>query len=170
MIEKTCIVCGVKYSVYQKSPSIYCSRKCYGKSKKGKPVFDTTGTRRSLSAETRMKMSLSHIGKTLSDITKKKLSEAKKGKRTGKQSHKFINGRHMARGYVFVLDNEHPYNNSGYVLEHRIVMEKHIGRYLRAEETVHHINEDRSDNRLENLMLFPNKQSHNAFHRQLHKK
>ncbi len=38
-------------------------------------------------------------------------------------------------------------------LQHRIVIEKHLGRKLKKKEQVHHLNRDRTDNRIENLTV-----------------
>lgn len=39
------------------------------------------------------------------------------------------------------------------IMEHRHVMQEYLGRTLGSDEHVHHINENRSDNRIENLMV-----------------
>jgi hypothetical protein len=54
-------------------------------------------------------------------------------------------------------------NWSGYVYEHIVVAEEMIGRNLREEEVVHHLDGDRSNNRIENLLVLSN-----AMHAKLH--
>jgi uncharacterized protein (DUF1330 family) len=67
-------------------------------------------------------------------------------------------------GYVMILSVDHPNKNGrGYVQEHRLVIEKKIGRYLNKEESVHHKNKNKQDNSLENLMLFKNISAHRRF-------
>lgn len=69
-------------------------------------------------------------------------------------SHPFWKGgrRITKLGYVVVYMPDHPRARDGkYVLEHRLVMEQHLGRYLLQTEHVHHKNENRTDNRIENL-------------------
>lgn len=58
------------------------------------------------------------------------------------------------KGYILIKVPEHPRAfRGGWYYEHRLVVEKQIGRILNVYETVHHINEDKTDNREMNLFL-----------------
>lgn len=57
-------------------------------------------------------------------------------------------------GYVLKLHRNHPSNvRKPYLREHRLILEAHLGRILTKDEIVHHINGNKTDNRLENLMI-----------------
>ena len=65
-----------------------------------------------------------------------------------------IQKQYTTLGYVYVPNKEHPKARKGRVLEHILVMEQYIGRYLLSTEEVHHKNGVRDDNRIENLELW----------------
>jgi HNH endonuclease len=67
-------------------------------------------------------------------------------------------------GYVLVKIPEHPKSFNGWYYEHRLVLEKHLDRILDVWETIHHINENKEDNRIENLFLCTREQ-HNKAHK-----
>ncbi len=110
------------------------------------------------------KMSAAHLGKKRPRFSKewrKNISVAHKGVCAREKNHFWKGGVKIDREYRAIYVPDHPFaTKQGYVYEHRLVMEKHLGRYLRPEERPHHINGCRSDNRIENLKLFEGNGKH----------
>jgi hypothetical protein len=104
---------------------------------------------------TKAKMSASHTGLPHSPETRAKISAAQKGRRapSGEQHPRWKGGRWSKGVYVA--------GAQGY--EHRAVMEQHLGRPLRSDEIVHHVNGDGRDNRIENLQVL-SRAEHNRCH------
>ena len=119
-----CVICGKKYiSRSEIRPSQFCSNKCKIKSL---IIWNKSEEKKVVMAE----------------------------KNGGINCYNWKGGRTKnEQGYIMIYAPNHPHAHNKYVFEHRLVMEKHLGRYLTKKEVVHHINEIISDNRLENLEL-----------------
>lgn len=92
------------------------------------------------------------------------------GFQKGNKTHLLVKrkkrSRYTHKGYEFKYVPSHPNANSvGYVREHRLVMEKIIGRFLTKEEVIHHIDGNKKNNTPENLMLFENNSKHLLYER-----
>lgn len=97
--------------------------------------------------------------------TKAKISRSRKGI-IGSKHPSWMGGRNRVKGgYIRVwLYPTDPFyamvNNHSYILEHRLIVAQSLGRCLRDNEIVHHLNGIRDDNRITNLLLVsPNKHS-----------
>ena len=68
-------------------------------------------------------------------------------------------------GYIAYYYPEHPraYDN-GCVYEHILVAEQILGRLLKPEECVHHIDYNKTNNNPDNLMIFKTNSDHMAYH------
>lgn len=87
--------------------------------------------------------------------SKQSLAERYPHGRYGENAPHWRGGRmQMGQGYVRIYMPDHPQaNHAGYVAEHRYVMEQKIGRLVKPEEVVDHIDRNRSNNAPENLQL-----------------
>lgn len=89
---------------------------------------------------------------------------ARQGAQPGEKHRDWKGGRKVDKsGYILVRAPDHPHASiGGYVREHRLVMEAHLGRHLTPGEVVHHINGEKADNRIENLELYASNGEHLA--------
>jgi hypothetical protein len=114
---RNCLVCDKEFRTYPSKVKIgrgkYCSKDCHNISLKGKHTSPST--------------------------------EFKKGQTPHNyKGETYTQSRKNGRVYRLIHKPDHPFaTKSGYIREHRLVMEKELGRYLEPDEVVDHI--DRFD-------------------------
>lgn len=192
MIERTCKQCGVIYKTFPSIRLLFCGKKCFDASKRngefstcqqcGKSIYSTPGGN-SRPRKRFCSRSCATTARNLSSANpsyKRDITGDKNPmfgvKKTGEQNPMFgMTGEKCPRwkggiksrkdGYIMEYQKDHPSRNGrpGYVLQHRLVMERHLGRFLSDDEVVHHVNENPSDNRIDNLQVMTQSE-HAALH------
>lgn len=104
----------------------------------------------------------------LSQAQNRYWTEKQREARAGAGNPAWRGGRTVSMGgYVYACCPGHPRatKKGQYVFEHILVMEGHLGRLLKEGEVVHHANGDKTNNHIENLVLY---QSHSEHLREAH--
>jgi hypothetical protein len=182
MLFKNCLVCKKKFRTFPSSvkrgDGKFCSQKCSQLYHTGKnhPFF---GKHHSPEIIAKIKQAVKGksarywLGKHHSLETRKKISKNNYWRgRNGELSARWNGGRRISNdGYVFIYKPDHPRaDQHKYIKEHWLIAEKCLGRYLTKDEQIHHINGIKTDNRPENLYLFPSNKEHVYFHKHTSRK
>lgn len=159
LVEKTCVECGEPFRcpAYLAPRYVTCSRECSGVRKR-RPFYGTA-TRTCPECHAPFEAVLTRNGTVRKGqqfccnpcrlVALQRIPRPKKGKGRGWLDPK---------GYRHIIVWVHGERRA--MLEHRWVMEQHLGRSLSPDEVVHHVNEVRDDNRIENLRVVSSHSDH----------
>jgi len=170
-MKKVCLWCNKEFNAAHKYNK-YCSRKCSSKGYEG--------TRRQKIDKNWLYDEYINRHKSINDIVKKfnlsfgtvkrRLHEfnirTRGHSECGKRNKNWKGGKKITKdGYVYIYCPTHPCAIRGrYILEHRLVMEKSLNRYLLKRELVHHIDENRDNNNVDNLLVVSSKEHYRIHH------
>lgn len=146
-----CNHCGKRFYVIpaRLNTTKFCSKKCKSESEKNKVERVCCQCNKSFSVvPSQIKIGK---GKYCSNVCRYESMKSLKGQK----SRGWQGGKTLLNGYVYIYtDIPHPRKINGiYVKRSILVAEKKIGRYLKKDEIVHHVNEIITDDRPENLQV-----------------
>ena len=158
--EMACLECGKTFKTHRawvkSGRRKFCTRKCKDR------------------ANTRNK---NRLGVPHTDEARQKMRDAATGKYLRENSSQWKGGTYLAKGYRHVMVEMLPepqkslarqMTKGRYILEHRAVAAEKLGRPLRRNEIVHHMNGVKDDNRPDNLEVVGRGQ-HTKEHREVEK-
>jgi len=171
--KRTCAVCGKVFFSYNKNPK-FCSFSCRVDSqrdplhKRAKEIIALYLSGSTLEECAQAFKSTEKIITNILKVNNIPRRRAIKRNQWGENNSSWKGGKHKNRaGYILLYLPDHPAaSRRGLIMEHRVVMENHIGRYLKSYEVVHHKNQIKDDNRIENLELMT-KSEHQALHNKM---
>ncbi len=116
--------------------------------------------------KSKLKISKASLGRTPWNKGLTKKTDKRVAEMSGENHYNWGGGCVNSRGYKRIYKPKHPLSDvDGYIREHRVVMEKKLGRYLKPEEVVHHIDHNKRNNDQDNLMLFASQSKHIKYER-----
>lgn len=176
---RVCLMCGKEYSARTDSKNMYCSCKCAGRarterSKKyaqcpvcGEIFLQKRKERIYCSSECRTKDRLKRLTLVCDECGEKfeRVECHVRGKHNfcskecynkwmqskapdGEQSPRWKGGVSMQNDYIFLREDKRKYR-----AEHRIIVENYLGRKLESNEIVHHLDGNKLNNEISNLMI-----------------
>jgi len=161
-IKKQCLFCKSNFEVipcFKKRN--YCSVICWRKSGNAHRGYKhTIETKNKISENVKGKNCWNEERRIKQTIVSKTNLGIKKG------WFKKKNGKTIDNGYVKLYNPNSKSGKKCGIKEHRDIMEKYLGRKLDRKELVHHINCNKSDNRIENLQLVSPKE-HIIIHKKI---
>ena len=181
-IEKVCVTCGKSFSVWpnRADSAKTCSQPCRGVLI-AKQYENARAKKICPACNGEFSVPQCHSERVICCSVECSLKVRKHSPPSGVDHYKWRGGRtYHTDWYLYVtVSDDHPFQSHGkYVFEHRVVMEswmknvapnhgflvEHGGQmYLHPDIVVHHINENRRDNRITNLLACTE-----AAHRSIH--